>query len=108
MDTRTEFEKMKGDYDGAVLSLLRLSDILIEGMSGPERKEDITLDLHYAVELISEAQVFCGNALNWLDAILDAPSNLLSYLSPQQRNEMRRDLKELYKDDDAEEDHSGN
>ena len=99
MDTRTEFEKKKGDYDGAVLSLLRLSDILIEGMSGPERKEEITLDLHYAVELISEAQIFCGNALNWMNAILDNPSNLLSYLSAEQRNEMRRSLTELYKDD---------
>lgn len=99
MDTRPDLKKMKGDYDGAVLSLLKLSDILIEGMSGPERKEDITLDLHYAVELISGAQIFCGNALNWMDAILDNPSNLLSYLSPEQRNGMRRDLKELYKDD---------
>ncbi|MDE6552135.1 MAG: hypothetical protein K2K98_04130 [Muribaculaceae bacterium] len=99
MDTRTEFEKMKGDYDGAVLSLLRLSDILIEGMSGPERKESITLDLHYAVELISGAQIFCENALNWMNAILDNPSNLLSYLSAEQRNEMRRSLKELFKDD---------
>ena len=103
MDTRTEFEKMKGDYDGAVLSLLRLSDILIEGMSGPERKEKITLDLHYAVELISAAQIFCGNALSWMDAILNDPSNLLSYLSTEQRNEMRQDLKELYKDDDVKE-----
>ncbi|MBD5420983.1 MAG: hypothetical protein HDR47_07110 [Bacteroides sp.] len=94
---------MKGDYDGAVLALLRLSDILIEGMSGPERKEDITLDLHYAVELISAAQIFCGNALNWMDAILDNPSNLLSYLSTEQRNEMCRNLKELYKDYDAKE-----